>query len=90
MKKSRAMRAPAASAAIRGTISARVAGLRRAAGLTQALLSQAAGLSPSAVGLIEQGRSTPALGTLESIASALGVTVADLVTNGRAKKSGKN
>ncbi len=71
-------RPPAVPAAVLHSLRDRIAELRRAAGLTQAGLSAAAGLSPAAVGLIETGRSAPALGTLAAIAAALGVPLAAL------------
>jgi transcriptional regulator with XRE-family HTH domain len=67
------MRAPAVPPGAASAIRANLVGLRQSAGLTQAELSAAAGLSPAAVGLIEQGRSTPSLGTLLALALALDV-----------------
>jgi transcriptional regulator with XRE-family HTH domain len=53
---------------------------RRAAGLTQQQLAQAAGLSMSLVAQLEQGTTAdPRLSTLRGLAKGLGCAVADLV-----------
>jgi len=39
------------------------------------------GLSPSMLSLVERGRASPSIGSLVVIASALGVTMSDLVAN---------
>lgn len=57
----------------------RVAALRNAAGLTQVALAMRAGLDPSLVSRIERGSANPTLSTVEALAQALGVTVADLL-----------
>lgn len=57
----------------------RIAGYRRAAGLTQPALAERCGLSVETVGRIERGRQMPSLARLEEIASALGVQLSALV-----------
>ena len=52
--------------------------LRRAAGLTQKELAEAAGLSTNFIGYVERGVRKPSLDTLERIAQALGVALNDL------------
>ena len=58
----------------------RVRHLRRAAGLTLDDLAERTGMSPSALSLIENGRREPKISALTTIAQALGVTVAHLLT----------
>jgi transcriptional regulator with XRE-family HTH domain len=71
-------RPPAPSDSLLATIRANLTRLRTAADISPESLSDAAGLSPSAVRLIETGYSKPALGTLEAVATALGVGLSDL------------
>ena len=58
--------------------------LRVAAGLSQTELAVAASVTKSTVAAIEQGRANPRLDTLETIARALGVEVAELLAAGDA------
>lgn len=58
----------------------RVRQLRRARGLTLAQLGAAARLSHGFLSQVERDRARPSMSTLEDIATALGVGVADLVT----------
>lgn len=53
----------------------RIRELRRERGLTQAALAQRLGISPSAVGMYEQGRRQPDTQTLRRMAQVFGVTV---------------
>jgi transcriptional regulator with XRE-family HTH domain len=54
--------------------------LREKAGLSQYKLALRAGLQPATVGYLEREQGTnPQLATLESLAKALGCTVADLL-----------
>jgi transcriptional regulator with XRE-family HTH domain len=54
--------------------------LRRGAGLTQTELAKKAGVSQSAIGMIESGqRKEPHPHTLAKLAKALGVPTADLL-----------
>ena len=59
---------------------ARIAALRRAAGWNQAELAQRLRISPSAVGMYEQGRREPSADMLVQIARVLGVSVDYLLT----------
>jgi transcriptional regulator with XRE-family HTH domain len=61
---------PALGAAIRQ--------LRNKRGVTQEDLAHDAGVTTGTLSLIERGKSNPAWGTVESIATALGVSVADV------------
>lgn len=58
----------------------RIAALRHSAGLSQAELAEKLKISPSAVGMYEQGRREPSLGTLATMAELFGVTIDFLVT----------
>lgn len=58
----------------------RIAALRRAAGISQSELAQMLKISPSAVGMYEQGRREPALDILAAMANIFGVTIDFLVT----------
>ena len=58
----------------------RIAALRRSAKLSQAELAQLLKISPSAVGMYEQGRREPALGILAEMARIFGVSIDFLVT----------
>ena len=62
----------------------RIASLRRAAGMSQAELAQQLKISPSTVGMYEQGRREPALDTLVAMAEVFGVTI-DFLVPGRAE-----
>jgi transcriptional regulator with XRE-family HTH domain len=58
----------------------RIRRLRDAAGMSQQALASAAGLSMSAVTLLELGKRTdPRLSTLQAIAGVLGIPVYELV-----------
>lgn len=62
-------------------VGANIARLRQAKGLTQHELGEAAGTT--AIAMIECGlRKSPRLGTLQKIAGALGVPVAELFEEG--------
>lgn len=61
-------------------IGLRIAALRRAAGWSQADLAQRLKISPSAVGMYEQGRREPALQMLIRLSELFGVTIDYLVT----------
>lgn len=58
----------------------RIAALRRSAKLSQAELAQLLKISPSAVGMYEQGRREPALDVLTAMAEIFGVSIDFLVT----------
>lgn len=59
---------------------ARIAALRRQARLSQAELAAALKISPSAVGMYEQGRREPAAQILVALAEIFGVTTDYLLT----------
>lgn len=63
-------------------IGARIAILRRAAGISQAKLAEELKISPSAVGMYEQGRREPSVQVLTRIAEILGVSL-DFLVRGR-------
>lgn len=58
----------------------RIAALRRAAGLSQGELARRLQVSPSAIGMYEQGRREPSSEILVALARTLGVTVDYLLT----------
>ena len=59
---------------------ARIAALRRQAGMSQAELARQLGVSPSAVGMYEQGRREPSADTLVALSEIFGVTTDYLLT----------
>jgi len=61
-------------------VGARIAVLRRSAGLSQAELARRLRISPSAVGMYEQGRREPAADMLVAIAEIFGVSTDYLLT----------
>ena len=61
-------------------LGARIAALRRDAGLSQAELAARLGVSPSAMGMYEQGRREPSAQLLVTLARELGVTTEFLLT----------
>ena len=58
----------------------RIAALRRQQGLSQAQLAARLGISPSAMGMYEQGRREPSADTLVALARELQVTTDFLLT----------
>ena len=58
----------------------RIAALRRQAGLNQAELARQLRVSPSAIGMYEQGRREPSLDTLVAMARIFGVSLDYLAT----------
>ncbi|MEW6685413.1 MAG: helix-turn-helix transcriptional regulator [Candidatus Edwardsbacteria bacterium] len=56
----------------------RIKKLRKAAGLTQTVLAETLDLSVNYIGAIERGKRSPSLKTLQKIAAALDVTLAEL------------
>ena len=61
-------------------IGARIAALRRQAGMSQAKLAEALGVSPSAVGMYEQGRREPSADVLVALGKIFGVSVDYILT----------
>ncbi len=60
-------------------IGSRVRELRNSRELTLQNLADMTGLSPSLLSLVERGKTSPSIGTLVSVAHALGVHMSDLV-----------
>ena len=61
-------------------LGARIAALRREAGLSQAQLALRLGISPSAMGMYEQGRREPSMETVVAMAKVFRVTTDYLLT----------
>ena len=61
-------------------IGPRIAALRRERGLSQSELAQRIQVSPSALGMYEQGRREPSAETMVALAECLGVTTDFLLT----------
>lgn len=68
-------------------LGARVRSLRNQAGLTVRAFAARADLSPSLISQIERGRATPSVATLFSIATSLGLSIADLFADQAAPAS---
>lgn len=64
------------------TIGLRIRELRQSRKLTLQELADVSGLSASMLSLVERGRASPSIGSLIVVASALGVTMSDLLVNG--------
>ena len=58
----------------------RIAALRKACGMNQKELAQRLKISPSTVGMYEQGRREPSVETLSAMAEIFGVSIDFLVT----------
>lgn len=63
-------------------IGLRIRELRQSRGLTLQEIADVSGLSPAMLSLVERGRASPSIGSLIGIASALGVTMSDLLVAG--------
>lgn len=61
-------------------LGARIAALRRHKGMSQEQLAKALGVSPSAVGMYEQGRREPSAAMLVAMAAHFGVSTDYLLT----------
>ena len=70
-------------------LGARIAALRREAGMSQAELAKRLNISPSAVGMYEQGRREPGTELLVTMARVLGVSVDYLLTGNPAERDMK-
>ncbi|MCK9915579.1 helix-turn-helix domain-containing protein [Microbacteriaceae bacterium K1510] len=70
-----------AAAAALAAIGLRIKEIRTSRGLTLQALSDASGVSTSMLSLVERGRASPSIGSLVVIASALGVTMSDIVAS---------
>lgn len=60
------------------TLGQRIREIRAERNLTLQTLAQRTGLSPSMLSLVERGKTSPSIGTLVAIASALGMHMSDL------------
>ena len=67
---------------VTGMLGARIAALRRQRKMSQADLAEALRISPSAVGMYEQGRREPSVEILIALSQELGVTL-DYLLSGR-------
>ncbi len=64
----------------------RIAGLRRAKGISQESLAAKSGYSTEFISLVERGRNAPSVAGLARIAKALNVEIKDLFDFGRGTK----
>ena len=62
----------------RAALGKRIQKLRQKVGLTQEQLAEKAEISPKNIGEFERGRGNPTLSSLENLAVALGITMAEL------------
>jgi len=69
-------------------IGLRVRELRLARGMTLKTLAAKTNLSPSMLSLVERSCASPSIGSLFVIASALGVTISDLIVHEHASEDG--
>jgi transcriptional regulator with XRE-family HTH domain len=60
------------------SLGAKCRAFRRDRHLTLQTIAERTGLSPSMISMVERGRTSPSIGTLVAISSALGVRVSDL------------
>ncbi|GAW28959.1 helix-turn-helix domain-containing protein [Carboxydocella sp. ULO1] len=67
--------------------SARLKAVRKTLGLSQARLAELSGVSQAYISELEAGSKQPTLTILDKLASALGVTVAELIEDGPKDKS---
>lgn len=70
------------SAALKRILAQNIVRLRRSKGFSQEELADVCGLHRTYVGSVERGERNVTLSTLEVFASALGVSVTDLLTKG--------
>jgi transcriptional regulator with XRE-family HTH domain len=64
--------------------------IREQQGVSQRALAQAAGITQAALFRLESGETDPRLSTLRALANALGVSVAEIIGEGRpANRRGK-
>lgn len=63
----------------KGVFRITLAEVRKAHGLTQQTLAERSGVARVTIARLETGKSSPMLQTLEKLAKALGVAVADIV-----------
>jgi transcriptional regulator with XRE-family HTH domain len=72
---------------IRKLVGKNFAQLRREAGLTQEEVQEKSGLSQQYISDLERGKRNPTVVTLEELASAIGVSIIDLLQNDITTKS---
>lgn len=65
-------------------LSKQITQLRKKAGMSQSQLASQLSVSPSTIGMYEQGRRTPDLSTLISMATCFGVSLDYLITGSEA------
>ena len=63
--------------------------IREQHGVSQRVLAKAAGITQAALFRLESGETDPRLSTLRAIAEALGVTVAEIIGEGRPRRAGQ-
>lgn len=63
--------------------------IRESRGLSQSQLAERAGLSVTYIKILEEGKKSPTVRTLEKLAAALGISVADLLIDDQAKAATK-
>jgi transcriptional regulator with XRE-family HTH domain len=63
--------------------------IREHQGISQRALAKAAGITQAALFRLESGETDPRLSTLRAIAEALGVTVAEIIGEGRPRTTGR-
>ena len=68
----------------------RLTALRKGKGYSQAQLAQVLNLSPSAIGMYEQGRRVPDLGTLISLADLYRISLDYLITGKEYRSPGSD
>lgn len=64
-------------------VGARIRALRQERGLTLRALAERCNLSVNAIGLIERGRNSPTVASLQSLATAIGVEITDFFQDSR-------
>ena len=64
-------------------LGARIAALRRSRGMSQSQLAQELGVSPSAIGMYEQGRREPSAATVVALSNLFQVSTDYLLTGPR-------
>ena len=69
-------------------LGARIAALRRSRGMSQSQLAQELGVSPSAIGMYEQGRREPSAATVVALSNLFQVST-DYLLTGKAPDSGR-
>lgn len=71
----------------RSALGRRIHRLRESKGITQEKLAEKAGISPKSLSDLERGRGNPTLSSLDGLAEAFGITLADLFDFGHERLS---